>query len=52
MAAPSGRCETHCMVTGTAVRGINDRVRLGVIWEDGAYDVEIVDYHQERKGKK
>jgi hypothetical protein len=23
------------------------------VWkEDGAYDVEIVDYHRERKGKK
>jgi hypothetical protein len=33
------------------VRSINDQVRLCFAGkEDGAYDVEIVDYHRERKG--
>jgi proteic killer suppression protein len=32
---------------------INDQFRICFVWkEDGAYDVEIVDYHRERKGKK
>jgi proteic killer suppression protein len=32
---------------------INDQYRICFVWkEDGAYDVEIVDYHSERKGKK
>jgi proteic killer suppression protein len=32
---------------------INDQFRICFVWkEDGAYDVEIVDYHGERKGKK
>jgi proteic killer suppression protein len=32
---------------------INDRFRICFLWkEDGAYDVEIVDYHRERKGGK
>ncbi|MFZ1085943.1 MAG: type II toxin-antitoxin system RelE/ParE family toxin [Terracidiphilus sp.] len=31
---------------------INDQFRICFVWkEDGAYDVEIVDYHRERKGK-
>ena len=31
---------------------INDQFRICFVWkEDGAYDVEIVDYHHERKGK-
>jgi len=30
---------------------INDQFRICFVWkEDGAYDVEIVDYHRERKG--
>jgi proteic killer suppression protein len=32
---------------------INDQFRICFVWkEDGAYDVEIVDYHNERKGQK
>lgn len=32
---------------------INNQFRICFIWkEDGAYDVEIVDYHREWKGKK
>jgi proteic killer suppression protein len=32
---------------------INDQFRICFRWkEDGAYDVEIVDYYKERKGKK
>jgi proteic killer suppression protein len=32
---------------------INDQFRICFVWkEDGAYDVEIVDYHRERKGGK
>ena len=32
---------------------INDQFRICFVWkEDGAYDVEIVDYHRERKGRK
>jgi hypothetical protein len=32
---------------------INDQFRICFVWkEDGAYDVEIVDYHGERKGGK
>jgi proteic killer suppression protein len=32
---------------------INDQFRICFVWkEDGAYDVEIVDYHSERKGRK
>jgi toxin HigB-1 len=32
---------------------INDQFRICFTWkEDGAYDVEIVDYHHEAKGKK
>ena len=32
---------------------INDQFRICLVWkEDGAYDVEIVDYHRERKGRK
>ena len=31
---------------------INDQFRICFVWkEDGAYEVEIVDYHGERKGK-
>jgi proteic killer suppression protein len=31
---------------------INDQFRICFVWkEDGAYDVEIVDYHHERKGR-
>jgi proteic killer suppression protein len=31
---------------------INKQYRICFVWkEDGAYDVEIVDYHRERKGK-
>jgi proteic killer suppression protein len=30
---------------------INDQFRICFVWkEDGAYDVEIVEYHRERKG--
>jgi len=32
---------------------IKDQFRICFTWkEDGAYGVEIVDYHKERKGKK
>jgi proteic killer suppression protein len=32
---------------------INDQYRICFTWkEDGAYGVEVVDYHNERKGKK
>lgn len=32
---------------------INKQYRICFIWkEDGAHEVEIVDYHDERKGKK
>jgi proteic killer suppression protein len=32
---------------------INDQFRICFTWkEDGAYEVEIIDYHDERKGKK
>lgn len=32
---------------------INERYRIGFVWkEDGAYEVEVVDYHDEPKGKK
>ena len=32
---------------------INDQFRICFVWkEDGAYDVEFVDYHRERKGRK
>lgn len=32
---------------------INDQFRICFVWEeDGAYDVEVVDYHNERKGKR
>ena len=32
---------------------INDQFRICFVWkEDGAYDVEIVDYHSEWKGRK
>jgi proteic killer suppression protein len=32
---------------------INNQFRICFVWkEDGAYDVEIVDYHHERKGRK
>ena len=32
---------------------VNDQFRICFLWkEDGAHDVEIVDYHRERKGKK
>jgi len=32
---------------------INDQFRICFVWkEDGAYEVEIVDYHSERKGTR
>ena len=32
---------------------INDQFRICFVWEeDEAYDVEVVDYHNERKGKR
>ena len=32
---------------------IEDQFRICFVWkEDGAYEVEIVDYHRERKGRK
>jgi proteic killer suppression protein len=32
---------------------INQQYRICFVWkEDGAHEVEIVDYHDERKGKK
>jgi proteic killer suppression protein len=32
---------------------INDQFRICFVWrEDGTYEVEIVDYHRERKGRK
>jgi proteic killer suppression protein len=32
---------------------INDQFRICFVWkEDGPYDVEIVDYHRERKGRR